>query len=125
MLTYADVCRRMRQVLEEISEYHASESGRSWMGARYTALLAGLASGGRYAHVSQGLQVHSIELVDAVTGQLVAGEVRHSIGRAHTSLTPTSPASAYLSIRQHTLSIRQHTSAYALHRPRTHQFHSS
>ena len=78
MLTYADVCRRMRQVLEEISEYHASESCRSWMGARYTALLAGLASGGRYAHVSQGLQVHSIELVDAVTGLLVAGEVRHA-----------------------------------------------
>lgn len=74
-------------MLEEISEYHASESGRSWMGARYSALLAGLASGGRYAHVSQGLQVHSIELVDAVTGLLVAGEVGHSIGRAYTSLT--------------------------------------
>jgi hypothetical protein len=77
----------MLQVLEEISKYHASESGRSWMGARYRALLAGLASGGRYANVSQGLQVHSIELVDAVTGQLVAGEVGHSIGRAHISLT--------------------------------------
>ena len=77
----------MLKVLEEIGAYHASASGRSWMGARYRALLAELASGGHYAHVSQGLQVHSIELVDAVTGQLVAGEVGHAIGRAYTSLT--------------------------------------